>query len=138
MAQGSDWVRPEKVKVFCMTTPVETNRNVYETPLVSRNASPEMLAVFSPQRKFSTWRRIWLALAEAERALGLPISEEQLGEMRAHLDDIDFAEAARQETRIRHDVMAHLHTFAKAAPAAKPICTWAPRRWTSSTTRMFC
>jgi adenylosuccinate lyase len=95
--------------------------DVYESPLVTRNASPEMIAVFSPQRKHSTWRRIWLALAEAQKSLGLPISDEQLAEMRAHLDDIDFAEAARQEARVRHDVMAHLHTFAKAAPKAKPI-----------------
>jgi len=97
------------------------NYNVYESPLVTRNASPEMSAVFSPQRKHSTWRRIWLALAEAEKTLGLPVTEEQLTEMRAHLDDIDFEEAARQESRVRHDVMAHLHTFAKAAPSAKPI-----------------
>ncbi len=94
---------------------------VYESPLVSRNASPEMLEVFSPQRKFSTWRRIWLALAEAEKQLGLPINDEQLVEMRAQLDNIDFAEAALQEARVRHDVMAHLHTFAKVAPKAKPI-----------------
>ncbi|MEI8194321.1 MAG: adenylosuccinate lyase [Phycisphaerae bacterium] len=101
------------------TPPV--NRNVYESPLVSRNASPEMLAVFSPQRKFSTWRRIWLALAEAEKQLGLNIKDDQLTQMRSHLDDIDFDEAARQEARLKHDVMAHLHTFAKAAPLAKPI-----------------
>jgi len=77
--------------------------------------------VFSPQRKFSTWRRVWLALAEAEKSLGLPINDEQLAEMRAHLDDIDYVEAAKQEARVRHDVMAHLHTFALAAPKAKPI-----------------
>src|SRR4051812_32440893 len=97
------------------------NHNVYESPLVTRNASPEMIAVFSPQRKHSSWRRIWLALAEAEKSLGLPINDEQIAEMRAHLDDIDFAEAAKQEARVRHDLMAHLHTFAKAAPKAKPI-----------------
>ncbi len=94
---------------------------VYQSPLVTRNASAEMLEVFSPQRKFSTWRRIWLALAEAQQQLGLPIADEQLNQMRAHLDDVDFAEAARQEQRLRHDVMAHLHTFAKVAPAAKAI-----------------
>ena len=94
---------------------------VYQSPLVTRNASAEMLEVFSPQRKFSTWRRIWLALAEAQQQLGLPITDEQLNQMRAHLDDVDFAEAARQEQRLRHDVMAHLHTFAKVAPAAKAI-----------------
>ncbi len=95
--------------------------HVYENPLVTRNASAEMLEVFSPQRKFSTWRRIWLALAEAEKELGLPITEEQLQQMRVHLDDIDYHEAARQEQRLRHDLMAHLQTFAKAAPLAKPI-----------------
>jgi len=97
------------------------SQSVYQSPLVTRNASPEMLAVFSPQRKFSTWRRIWLALAESQKELGLPITDEQVSQMSAHLDDIDFEEAARQEQRLRHDVMAHLHTFAKAAPAAKPI-----------------
>ena len=101
--------------------PVETNHKVYENPLVARNASPEMLEVFSPQRKFSTWRRIWLALAESQKELGLPVFDQQLQEMRQHLDDIDYAEAARQEQRLRHDLMAHLHTFAKAAPSAKPI-----------------
>jgi adenylosuccinate lyase len=95
--------------------------SVYETPLVTRNASPEMVAVFSPQRKHSMWRRIWLALAEAEKSLGLPITDEQITEMKGHLDDIDFEEAARQEARVRHDLMAHLHTFAKVAPKAKPI-----------------
>src|SRR5262249_19207589 len=97
------------------------NHAVYESPLVARNASPEMLAVFSPQRKHSLWRRLWLAVAEAQKSLGLPITDEQIADMRAHLDDIDFAEAACQEARVRHDVMAHLHTFAKAAPKAKPI-----------------
>jgi adenylosuccinate lyase len=97
------------------------NYDIYESPLVARNASPEMIAVFSPQRKHSTWRRIWLALAEAEKSLGLPITDEQIAEMKAHLDDIDFEEAARQEARVRHDLMAHLHTFAKVAPKAKPI-----------------
>src|ERR1035437_4048723 len=81
--------------------------NVYESPLVTRNASQEMIAVFSPQRKHSTWRRIWLALAEAQKTLGLPINDEQLADMRAHLDDIDFVEAAKQEARVRHDVAAH-------------------------------
>ncbi len=102
-----------------METPTEML--VYQNPLVARNASAEMLEVFSPQRKFSTWRKIWLALAEAQRQLGLPITDEQISEMKAHLNDIDFAQAARQEQRLRHDVMAHLHTFAIAAPGAKAI-----------------
>ncbi|MCL2640274.1 MAG: adenylosuccinate lyase, partial [Phycisphaerales bacterium] len=97
------------------------NYDVYESPLVARNASPEMVAIFSPQRKFSTWRRIWLALAEAQKSLGLPITDQQIAEMKEHLDDIDFEFAAKEEARVRHDVMAHLHTFAKAAPSAKPI-----------------
>jgi adenylosuccinate lyase len=102
-------------------TPPHRDYSVYESPLVARNASPEMVAIFSPQKKHSTWRRIWLALAEAEKSLGLPITDEQINDMKAHLDDIDFEEAAKQEARVRHDLMAHLHTFAKAAPAAKPI-----------------
>ena len=102
-----------------METP--SNMLVYQSPLVTRNASAEMLEVFSPQRKFSTWRKIWLALAEAQQQFGLPITNEHITQMKAHLHDIDFAEAARQEAILRHDVMAHLHTFAKAAPAAKAI-----------------
>jgi adenylosuccinate lyase len=101
--------------------PVVHDYSVYESPLVTRNASPEMTAIFSPQKKHSTWRRIWLALAEAQKSLGLPITEEQISDMKGHLDDIDFEEAARQELRVRHDLMAHLHTFTKAAPKAKPI-----------------
>ncbi len=103
------------------SSPKSSDYAVYESPLVARNASPEMIAIFSPQKKHSTWRRIWLALAEAEQSLGLPITDDALNEMRAHLDDIDFEEAARQEARVRHDLMAHLHTFAKVAPKAKPI-----------------
>jgi adenylosuccinate lyase len=102
-----------------METPSEML--VYQSPLVTRNASAEMLEVFSPQRKFSTWRKIWLALAEAQQQLGMPITAEQITQLKAHLHDIDFEEAARQEQKLRHDVMAHLHTYAKAAPAAKAI-----------------
>src|SRR3569833_1466184 len=102
-------------------TPITRDYSIYESPLVARNASPDMIAIFSPQKKHSTWRRIWLALAEAEKPLGLPISDEQINDMKAHLDDIDFEEAARQEARVRHDLMAHLHTFVKAAPSVKPI-----------------
>lgn len=93
----------------------------YQSPLESRYASPEMRAIWSPQRKFSTWRRIWLALAEAQRELGLSITQQQVDELRAHLDDIDFEAAARYETRLRHDVMAHVHTLGDAAPSARPI-----------------
>ena len=93
-------------------------------PLWSRYPSPEMAELFSARRKFETWRRLWLWLAEEEQRLGLPISEEAIGQMRAHLTDIDFEAAAREEERIRHDVMAHVKVFGKAAPAARPIVHW--------------
>lgn len=93
----------------------------YQSPLASRNASPQMQAIWSAQRKFSTWRRLWLALAEAEKELGLDIPDAAIDQMREHLDDIDYARAAEWEKKLRHDVMAHVHTFAEVAPAAKPI-----------------
>ncbi len=93
----------------------------YESPLASRYASGEMLYLFSPQKKFSTWRRLWIALARAEMKLGLPISAEQISEMEAHIDDIDFELAAAKEKELRHDVMAHVHTFGTVCPKAMPI-----------------
>jgi adenylosuccinate lyase len=93
----------------------------YVTPLVERFATKAMAELWSSQKKFSTWRRCWLALAEAEQALGLPITDEQLAEMRAHLEDIDFGAARTFEQELRHDVMAHIHTFGIAAPKAKSI-----------------
>lgn len=96
--------------------------DTYESPLAARNASREMLRLFSPQRKFSLWRRLWLELARAEKSLGLDrISDDALKQMQAKLDDIDFDKAASWEKRLRHDVMAHVHTFEEAAPAAKGI-----------------
>jgi adenylosuccinate lyase len=100
-----------------MTTPCDQ----YENPLIGRYASREMSALWSPQRKFSTWRQLWIALAEAEAELGLPIEAEQIAEMRQHAADIDFAAAARHEKRLRHDVMAHVHAFGDVCPKAKPI-----------------
>src|SRR5947209_9266240 len=86
--------------------------DTYESPLASRNASPEMLRLFSPQHKFGLWRRLWLELARCERELGLSrISDEALRQMEAKLDEIDFDLAAGWEKRLRHDVMAHVHTF---------------------------
>lgn len=96
-------------------------RDKYSNPLESRYSSKEMLANFSPQIKFSTWRKLWLALAETEKDLGLNISEEQLDQIREHIEDIDFETAARYEKQFRHDVMAHIHTLAEVAPLAKPI-----------------
>lgn len=80
-----------------------------------------MQYIFSPDYKFSTWRKLWIALAESEKELGLNISDEQIDEMRAHIDDIDYAKAAEYERKLRHDVMAHVHTFGEACPKAKPI-----------------
>lgn len=94
---------------------------IYENPLCKRYAGREMQEIFSDDRKFSTWRRLWLALAESEQQLGLDITDEQLDEMRAHLYDIDYATAAAREREVRHDVMAHIYTFGLACPKAKPI-----------------
>ena len=93
----------------------------YENPLCGRYADEEMKRQFSDDNKFSTWRRLWLALAESEQELGLSISDEQLDEMRAHIDDIDYAAAAAHEHEVRHDVMAHVLTFGECCPKAKPI-----------------
>ncbi len=94
----------------------------YESPLAARNASEAMLKLFSPAKKFGLWRRLWVELARCERELGLTrISEQAIDEMSAKLDDIDFARAADWEKRLRHDVMAHVHTFEEIAPAAKGV-----------------
>ncbi|MGQ9575403.1 MAG: adenylosuccinate lyase [Thermoguttaceae bacterium] len=93
----------------------------YDNPLVGRYASARMSELWGPKRKFSTWRRLWVALAEAEAELGLPISAEQIAEMKQHLDDIDLEAASRYERRLRHDVMAHVHAFGDLCPKARPI-----------------
>jgi adenylosuccinate lyase len=93
----------------------------YDNPLISRYASAEMSFNFSPTKKFRTWRRLWIALAEAEQALGLPITDEQLAEMRAFQDDINFAAAEQREREIRHDVMAHIYAYGLQCPKAKSI-----------------
>lgn len=97
---------------------------VYVSPLVERFATREMAQLWSAQRKFSTWRRCWVALAEAQQELGLPITDQQLREMREHVDDIDFSAADRFERELRHDVMAHVHAYGLVAPSAKPIIHW--------------
>ncbi len=93
----------------------------YASPLAERYASEEMLALWSPRTRHGLWRRIWLALAEAERALGADVPADAVEAMRAHVDDIDFAAVRRYERRFRHDVMAHVHAFADAAPAARRV-----------------
>ncbi|HIR09968.1 MAG TPA: adenylosuccinate lyase [Candidatus Avoscillospira stercoripullorum] len=95
--------------------------NLYESPLSSRYASREMLYLFSPDKKFTTWRRLWIALARAEMKLGLPITQAQIDEMEQHKDDIDYEAAARYERQLRHDVMAHIHAYGDLCPTAMPI-----------------
>lgn len=93
----------------------------YDNPLVGRYASAEMSALWGPQRKFSTWRQLWVWLAEAEAELGLSISKAQIDELQAHVHDIDFAAAARYERKLRHDVMAHVHAYGDQCPSARGI-----------------
>ena len=93
----------------------------YESPLSSRYASDQMQYIFSPDKKFSTWRRLWVALARAEMELGLPVTAEQVAELEAHLTDIDYEKAAQYEKKLRHDVMAHVHTYGDLCPKAMPI-----------------
>ncbi len=96
-------------------------KNTYESPLASRYASDEMLYIFSPDKKFSTWRRLWIALARAEMELGLPVTQEQVSELEAHITDINYDVAAEMEKKLRHDVMAHVHAYGALCPKAMPI-----------------
>ena len=93
----------------------------YESPLSSRYASDYMLHLFSQQKRIETWRKLWISLAKAEHSLGLPITEKQIEELEAHITDIDFTCAAAREKEVRHDVMAHVYTYGKAAPSAAGI-----------------
>ena len=97
------------------------SHDLYDNPLISRYASREMCRLWGDQRKFSTWRRLWVILAEAEKELGLPISDAQIAELKAHADDIDFAAAQAYEKKLRHDVMAHVHAYGDVCPTARPI-----------------
>ena len=96
-------------------------RDSASNPLTERYASAEMSYLFSSDFKFRTWRRLWIALAEAEKELGLPISDAQIAELRAHANDINYEDAERREREVRHDVMAHIHAFGLQAPGAKGI-----------------
>ncbi|XP_028967110.1 adenylosuccinate lyase isoform X2 [Galendromus occidentalis] len=93
----------------------------YQSPLTSRYASPEMAYNFSDEKKFSTWRRLWIFLAKAEQELGLPIRDDQISEMEKNVSRIDYPAAAAEEKLTRHDVMAHVHVFAQQCPKAAPI-----------------
>ena len=97
------------------------NKDSYISPLSTRYASAEMQHIFSENFKFRTWRRLWIALARAEQALGLDITDKQIAEMEAHKDDIDYATAEAREREVRHDVMAHVYAFGRQCPKAEPI-----------------
>mgnify|MGYP003230319768 CR=1 FL=1 len=96
-------------------------KDTYESPLSSRYADQEMKYLFSPDMKFRTWRKLWIALAESEKELGLPITQEQIDEMKAHQDDINYEVAEKREKEVRHDVMSHVYAFGVQCPKAKPI-----------------
>ncbi len=96
-------------------------KNTYESPLNSRYASSEMQQVFSPDMKFKTWRRLWIALAEAEKELGLNITDEQIDELKKHKDNINYELAEAKEKEFRHDVMAHIHAYGELCPSARGI-----------------
>ena len=93
----------------------------YIDPLTQRYASKEMMYIFSDDNKFTTWRKLWIALAEGEKSLGLDITDEQINEMKAHINDIDYDVARAKEKEVRHDVMAHVHAFGAQCPSAMPI-----------------
>lgn len=95
--------------------------NEYESPLSARYASPEMLYLFSSDKKFTTWHRLWIALARGEMELGLPVTKEQVQEMEAHANEVDYEAAKRWERKLRHDVMAHIHAYGEQCPKAMPI-----------------
>lgn len=96
-------------------------KDIYESPLNSRYSSREMKYIFSPDFKFRTWRRLWIALAESEKELGLNITDEQIEELKAHKDDINYEVAEAREKETRHDVMAHIFAYGQQCPTAKPI-----------------
>ena len=98
-----------------------SNHDKYISPLSTRYASDEMQYIFSDNNKFRTWRKLWISLAKAEKACGLNITDEQIAQMEANKDDVDYERAAEWERKVRHDVMAHIHTFGEQCPKAEPI-----------------
>ncbi len=96
-------------------------RDRYENPLTKRYSSAEMSYLFSDEKKFKTWRKLWVALAEAEHELGLPITAEQVVELKAHADDINYEVAEEREKLVRHDVMSHVYAYGVQCPNAKGI-----------------
>lgn len=98
-----------------------SNTNSYESPFCTRYASEEMQYIFSADKKFTTWRKLWVALARAEMKLGLPVTQKQVDQLEANIGNIDYEFAAKEEKAVRHDVMAHVHTYGEVCPDAKPI-----------------
>lgn len=97
------------------------SKSTYESPLNSRYAGKEMQYLFSPDKKFTTWRKLWIALAESEKELGLHITDQQIAEMKAHVDDVNYDVAQAREKEVRHDVMSHVYAFGQQCPSARPI-----------------
>ena len=97
------------------------SKDCYESPLSSRYASKEMKYIFSPDMKFRTWRKLWIALAESEMELGLPITQEQIDELKANADNINYEVAEAREKLVRHDVMSHVYAYGQQCPKAKGI-----------------
>jgi len=100
--------------------------DTYSSPLSERYAGKEMKYLFSPDKKFRTWRRLWIALAESEKELGLDITDEQIAELRAHADDINYEDARKREAEVRHDVMSHVYAYGLQCPKAKGIIHLGP------------
>ncbi|HEY6565556.1 MAG TPA: lyase family protein, partial [Pirellulaceae bacterium] len=98
--------------------------NDQDHPLTTRYASPEMAALWSTPRRIREWRKLWIILAETQKELGLPVTTEQIEEMRSHVDDVDWKEVERLERELRHDVMAHVHAFGEVCPKARSILHW--------------
>lgn len=113
---------------------MQTDR--YISPLSTRYASAEMQYLFSQDFKFRTWRRLWIALARAEKTLGLAITDEQIAELEAHRDDINYAEAEAREREVRHDVMSHVYAYGLQCRRRRVSSISARRRATSATTRI--
>ena len=103
---------------------MSTGTDRYQSPLSERYASKEMQYIFSPDKKFRTWRRLWIALAETEKELGLPITQEQIDELKAHKDEINFDVAKEREKLVRHDVMSHVYATAYSARQQKESSIW--------------
>ena len=98
-----------------------SNTNSYESPFCTRYASEEMQYIFSADKKFTTWRRLWVALARAEMKLGLPVTEAQVKQLEENIDNIDYDMAAAREKEVRHDVMAHVYTYGQACQTLKEL-----------------